>query len=105
MPSESYISIILATAALGVAFWVLWRQSQKAAAAVDEWAKANGYTIMQRELRLFRHGPFLLRASRSHRVYFLELLDEVGLRRKVFVRVGDLWGRMRPDSIKVEWVD
>ncbi|MCB9435287.1 MAG: hypothetical protein H6668_25275 [Ardenticatenaceae bacterium] len=105
MSSEFYISIIFAAAALGLAIWLLWWQAQKAAAVIDEWAKANGYTILHRELRLFRQGPFFLRAGRNHRVYFLEVLDEIGLRRKVFLRVGDFWGRMRLDSVKVAWVD
>lgn len=60
MAPESYLSIVFACVTLGVAFWLLWWQSQKAVAVTEAWAKANGYTIMHREWRMFRQGPFFV---------------------------------------------
>lgn len=78
------------------------RQSQ---VVIEGWAEGQNFTLLAKEMRLLRHGPFLFRTGKNQRVYYLTLLDKTGLQRSAYLRVGDFFGRMRPDTIKVIWED
>ena len=103
MSTQLFVSVlaVLAVAAGSItAFnWI----SKQAHAAIEGWALEQNFTLLDKEMRLLRHGPFFFRTGKNQRVYYLTMLDKAGLQRHAFVRIGDFWGRMRPETIKVVW--
>lgn len=77
--------------------------TRQAHAAIEVWAAEQDFTLLNKEMRMLRHGPFFFRTGKNQRVYYLTLLDKAGLQRHAFVRIGDFWGRMRTETIKVVW--
>ena len=73
--SIGVVPIVFFTAAAGVLS--IWHYS-RSRSLVRNWARANGYEILEAELREFRMGPFLWTSGRDQTVYHIRVRSSDG---------------------------
>jgi hypothetical protein len=80
---------ILGTVILLAVLALIVRSLQLSAAKtiLNRWAKANGYEIVAKELRILRVGPFWLK-TRHHEVYYVTIRTPEGQTRRGWVCCG-----------------
>lgn len=57
-----------------------------AARRIRRWADETGLTIVSKQSRLFRRGPYTWNSERGHDVYLVVVSDAKGRKAKVWVR-------------------
>lgn len=72
---------------------------------LDNWARDNGVAVESARLRLAPFGPFMLRHSRSQRLFNVTTVDAHGRRREGVARVGGWFTGALSDQVDVKWRD
>jgi len=80
------VLIIAAVAIFILAYYAIYITRSRA--MVKKWAKDNNYTLLKKEHRIFRKGPYFL-SGRNQAVYRVEVRDATGLKLKGWVRCGN----------------
>ena len=77
----------------------------KAESILDEWARANGYHLLEcRRKDLFR-GPYFFTTSKTQLVYRIVVSDAAGNRRSGYARVGGFMTGLLSEKVSVRWDD
>lgn len=84
-----------------LAIYITLASYGKAKRLIHEWAKSNGYSIIDMKPRFLRKGPFWL-SSRGQIVYYVNVNTSTGPK-NVYIRCGSFWGGMLSDNMEVEW--
>ena len=82
--------------------YMAWFYS-RSRAMLHEWAVANGYEIIDAELRNFRRGPLLWSSSRYQAVFFVRVRDREGRERAGWLSCGSYWAGVFSDQTEVRW--
>jgi hypothetical protein len=87
------------------AFIVLgfWWQRSRAITLIDNWAQQNGFTIISRERRFFRLGPFFWTTARGQEVWHVTVVDPDNQNRSGWVRCGSWFLGLMSDKTEVRW--
>jgi hypothetical protein len=72
---------------------------------LNNWAKANGFRIIDAERRSLRRGPFLFTTGKGQEVHYVAVEDAQGQRRSGYVRCGGMFLGMMSDAVAVKWDD
>lgn len=93
--------LVLAAAALAVLL-IRWhyRRSEQ---ILEDWAAAEGHTLLEVDRRHLFRGPFLLRAGEGHEVFRVVVRTPSGATRSGYVRVGGWFLGLFSDHATVEW--
>jgi hypothetical protein len=83
---------------------IYW-QFSRSRAIQEGWARENGYTLVSREYRTFRKGPFTWTTSRNQTVYYVSVRDSNNRLRYGWVRCGGWWRGVWTNQAEVEWDD
>jgi hypothetical protein len=90
MKMDSTTALILGAVAIFIlAYYAIYITRSRA--MVNKWAKDNNYTLLKKEHRIFRKGPYFL-SGRNQAVYRVEVRDATGLKLKGWVRCGNWFG-------------
>ena len=81
---------------------VIWTR-RRSRVLLEQWAADNGFTILSREHRYLRRGPYLWTTGKGQDVYYIEVQDTGGTTRSGFVRCGGYWSGMLSDKVTVAW--
>jgi hypothetical protein len=76
---------------------------RRALQQVEHWAQANGYQLVNTQLRLFRLGPYMWLSSRAQMVFRFQVLDNDGQKHSGFVRVGGFFTGALSHQVDVIW--
>jgi hypothetical protein len=63
----------------------------------------HGYTVLRRERRSVRRGPFFWTTSKNQFVYFVVVEDASGQQRRGWARCGGWWLGMISSQVDVIW--
>ncbi len=97
----SYVFVAIVTVSAIVLMFV-WHFT-RAHSLLDQWALDNGFTIIHREHRSLRKGPFFWTTSDHQAVYYIVVRDSKGIEHSGYARCGGwFWGMMR-DKVDVRW--
>ena len=83
---------------------VVWTAS-RSRDVLDQWAAANGFTIVNRERRQLRTGPYVFRRVKGQEVFYVTVEDAGGRRRSGYVRVGGFALGLLSNAADVTWDD
>ena len=83
---------------------LVWRFS-RGVSIMEEWAGRHGYTILDRQRRYLRRGPFFWWTSRGQVVFRVAIRDRDGRLRQGWVRVGGFFLGLFSDQVEVRWDD
>ncbi len=70
---------------------------------IEQWAAESGLTLVSKERRFFRRGPFFWTTSKGQDVYHVIVDCPDGLRRSGFVRCGSFFKGVISDNVDVAW--
>jgi len=100
-----YIITIAATILLLIFFTVYMTYYKNSGLkVVENWAKKEGYKIIDSELRWVKTGPFFLSGtSRQQRVFLVTLGSKEGKKKKAWIRVGGYVLGLLSDQIDIKW--
>jgi hypothetical protein len=70
---------------------------------LEQWAHANGLTLIGVERRFLRRGPFWWRTNKGQEVFRVTVRDGSGQVRSGYVRVGGWFLGLLSDQVTVEW--
>ena len=68
---------------------------------LEDWARDNGYTLIECQRRTLFRGPYFLTTSKSQLVYQIVVEDAAGVRRSGYARVGGYMLGMLSDKVDV----
>jgi len=71
---------------------------------IERWAAEHDYTVVTKQMRLFRRGPFFLRSTDNQAVYFV-IVDDNGQRKEAFIRMGGAIIGLFSEAFQVRWVE
>jgi hypothetical protein len=93
---------ILRLATLVIGFWAVYYlfAITKANALMDNWAKQNGFVILQKKHLWFSRAPF---AASGSQLVFRVLIDDHGQKRSCWLRLGHWQRGMMRDDLAVKW--
>jgi hypothetical protein len=83
------VLILAAVAIIMVAYYAVYISRSRA--MVRKWAKDNNYTLLKKEHRIFRKGPYFI-SGRNQAVYRVVVRDATGRKQKGWVRCGSWFG-------------
>ena len=63
---------------------------------LKRWAQANGYTVLQAELRLLFRGPFTWKSTKGDFVYYLHIREASNVERRGWVKFTPVWPYLIP---------
>lgn len=69
---------------------------------LKEWARANGYELVQMRINWSQPGPFLFR-SRRQEVYQIKVRDQRGRLRRGWAKCGGYWFGFLVNKVEVIW--
>jgi hypothetical protein len=69
---------------------------------LKQWAKANGFELVQMSIPWFKFSPFIF-ASKRQGVYQIRVRDHRGRERSGWAKCGSFWLGFLVDKVKVEW--
>jgi hypothetical protein len=81
---------------------ISWHYS-RSQSLLEQWAAQHGYQLLRGEYRTFRRGPFFWTTSKGQTVYYVEVLDPSGNRRRGWVRCGGWFLGLLSDRVDVRW--
>ena len=87
---------------LGVVAFVIYLYVSRSKLLLQRWAEENGYEVLCAEYRAFRKGPYRW-SGRGQAVYRVEVRDERGNQRKVWVRCGGWWAGVLGDKVEARF--
>jgi len=97
---DSTTALILAAAAIFIlAYYAIYITRSRA--MVKKWAKDSNYTLLKKEHRIIRKGPFIL-SGRNQAVYRVEVRDATGLKLKGWVRCGNWFGEVFGSAVEYQ---
>ena len=103
MLANDFVMIILGFVIASIVVLLVAWHNQRSQQLLREWAARHGYHILRSERRNFRTGPFFWTTSKSQVVYYIEILDEQGVRRAGWVRCGGWLLGQLTDQVEVAW--
>jgi hypothetical protein len=68
-----------------------------------QWAKRNGFTIVQRKATWFRMSPFPMASFTKQSVHYLVVRDASGSTRRCWLAIGDVFIGHLDDRVEVVW--
>jgi hypothetical protein len=98
--SLGFVLFVVAVAIANIAW-----QRARATTVLNNWATQTGFTILRREYRYVRLGPFFWMTARGQTVLYVVVLDGSQRIRSAWVRCGSWWFGQWSDQIEVRWVD
>jgi hypothetical protein len=89
--------------ALFTVIMIVQLRHAKADAMLQKWADAHQYQILNKQLKLFRRGPFFWTTSKNQVIYRVALQDTQGNVREAWARCGGFWMGLLSDKVDVRW--
>ena len=96
------VCIIGVVVLVGGCYWWWFRSSYT---LLDNWAAQNGHTILAKELRMIRRGPFFWTSSNGQRVFYVTVRTSGGDTRRGWVRLGGFFFGLLSEHVDVRWED
>ena len=85
----------------GMMYWQFSRSSRH----LQEWARRNGYELLDVQRRIFRRGTFWWRVARGQEVFRVTVRRGDGVVRSGYVRVGGWFTGQLSGHATEEWDD
>ncbi len=101
----SELALALLGAAVAVALFLgifVWEQ-RRSQELLQQWAAKHGYSIVSREARYWRLGPFSGSTSKYQRVFYVRIRDPGGRERTGWVRLGHWWLGLLSSQMEERW--
>lgn len=96
-----FVGILFFASLIGGNFY--WNYS-RSKSILKDWADAEGYIVLDSEIRIFRRGPFMLSNSRQS-VFYVTVRDRTDRVRSGWVRCGGWLVGVWSDEADVRWAD
>ena len=104
-PSSGVLWLLTAVLLIGLSVGLTFWKFSHERSLVEQWAKKNEYSIVNREKRSVVTGPFMWSSSRNQTIYYVTIADKTGLQRNAWVRCGGYYLGPLSDQIDVRWTD
>jgi len=89
---QGWLTLAALVMSVAVGVWLSRVTRRRSRRTVDEWATANGYSVVSAELRHFRRGPFSLDGNPPFQVYRAQLRWPDGVVRDAWVACDPVLG-------------
>ncbi len=100
---DSIILILVVAVPIGIlVLMLLQSQYSKANQMLDDWARANGYELVEANNQWLFRGPFWL-APKGTLVYKITVRDSLGQTQTGWALCGDWLRGMWSDRVEVKW--
>lgn len=96
------IGLVIVGGTAGVVLYMVWYFS-RSRRLLDQWAAANGYRILESEVRLFFRGPYFMISSNAQTVYRVKVLDRQGNTKSGWVKCGSFFLGVFEDKVEARW--
>jgi hypothetical protein len=97
--SSVFMVLLLVVAIVGSLAWHHARSRQ----VLEEWARREGYELVQSEYRMLFRGPFFLTSSKGQTVYYVRVRDQNGRERSGYVRCGSWFFGLWTNDVEARW--
>jgi hypothetical protein len=94
-------NIIIALLAVGWVAFSTVRHWFRSKFLVKQWARANGFELVQMTIPWFKLNPFL--SSRRQEVYQIRVRDHRGRERRGWAKCGGYFRGFLIDKVEVKW--
>ena len=81
---------------------IVWTFS-RSAKMLEEWARANGFRLLEKEYRWFTKGPFFWRSGKNQTVYRITVQDSQGQVHRGWARCGGWFMGLWSNQVDVRW--
>ena len=95
--ASGLVVVVAVAAAIALIVW----GDRRGLRILENWAADNGFSLLSREVRYLRRGPFFWTTSRSQVVYYVTVRDNLGIERRGWVRCGGWFLGLFSDTAQV----
>ncbi len=101
--SELALALLGAAVAVALSLGIFVWEQRRSRELLQRWAAKHGYSIVSREARYWRLGPFSGSTSKYQRVFYVRIRNPGGQERSGWVRLGNWWLGLLSDQVEERW--